>query len=172
MQFFSHEGHENVLIMNEPLSTIDVDPLPYFSQNQPQYVHEEQQPQAILSPVVSKDLRAPNGSGIQSQTQYSLLQHSNHAATRITNNNLARSASALSIDWEVYELFNEFVSGGGVDENEALMMGGPIDDFPQNHSGNAAGVNPVLPGPDYRASQQHLQGQPEQVKGSHDFLEV
>lgn len=171
MQFLTHDGHDNALIMNEPLSTIDVDPIPYYSQNQQQYVQQEHQPQAMMPPVVSKHLPAPQGSNYQQQTRYSMLQHSNNASSGMTYNNLRGSTSALSIDWEVYELFNEFVSSGGTDENESIMMGGPLEDYHQNPSGNT-NVNPAPVEPVYRASHPHPIQQQQPDQASHDIFQV
>lgn len=161
MQFLSHDGHENEMIMNEPLSTIDVDPIPYYSQNQPQYMPQEQhQSQPMMPSVVSKHIPAPHGSTYQpppAPPRYSLLSHTGNPATTMNttnnnNNNHRGSVSALSIDWEVYELFNEFVSSDGPEhENEGhLMMGGPVDDY-------HGSCNPMLQQPptNYHVSSLH-----------------
>jgi hypothetical protein len=104
----------------------------------------------------------------------------------MTNNIRRGSTSALSIDWEVYELFNEFVSSGGTDENDAMMMmGGPMydDELPhRNTNANAnTNVNSVpQPRPDYRTTlvrQQHLEPHEESPElaipmDSHDIFQV
>jgi hypothetical protein len=166
MQFLSPEVHENALMMNEPLSLVDVDPIPYFGQNQRLLPHQEHHHQSLPHPVGSK-LAHPNDNN-DPTARHSLFHHTNTATTTTaTNVNRRISTSALSIDWEVYELFNEFVA---TDDHEAMMMRGPMEDYhPNSGRGNS---NPTLSHYHSLPQQHHQQPVPQQQQqqqmNSHD----
>ena len=152
MQFLSSEDEspEAVMIMNDPLSTIDVDPLPFYNQNQLRYA-----PQQHHQPAVSKYGPMTSQGPMNHPARYPMHHQTNTAITTTTANNTNlrgnNNASALSIDWEVYELFNEFVASG---DSEAVLMGDPLPDYDQHHTVHQHSTL-ALPGHDSNHNHNH-----------------
>jgi hypothetical protein len=130
---------------NEPLSAVDIDPIPYFGDHDLGAYNQQTQQQPMLQPFASNPMMDASFLGNvpphqQQQPRPSLLQqyqYNPHNAVVA-----ATTTSALSIDWEVYDLLDEFVTNTVM--NEELMreplppslslVQPPMDSFPPHHT--------------------------------------